>query len=1461
MTSTQNGACGEIQNVSYQSGLEFEGGNAVRYSVAVSVLVCPVLGCACVTAAAAGTITWGGWRLELDAAGAGVTEVAFDGQVIAKTPPPGVLGVDVLLSEKPRRWLVEGATTPARRERHEWDPAAGTLVLRRRQGDWELREHITLLPERPRLMRRLNVTYRGREDAKFYDARFLFRGVIAADPEGFYALPARFPPHRRAFAELSDGARSGHGRGTAPLLVQQTPHRTLLFLSDDRADPARVDVREHEARLSIEQGFALKGWVRPNVTHDIGSAYMGVIAGPYESGLRAIWDWMDDVDLRVPSDRPDWVRDAVLYCFHPGGTIGSNCLDLGGFAAAREQLMPLVARLGATAIWVMPLEDRSIYHPRDYYKFQGGLGTPEEYRALVAEAHRLGLKVWQDLVPHGASPAYGPLRGNPPGMLAYDEEGKTLNYWCYDFRHCGWQQYIAQVAEHYVRTYGIEGYRIDAVGGSKIPNWNHLGHFVPMSAPYARASLAKREGGLQMIATIRNAVKKHKPFEGSVLAEVNSSPPYAAAADVVYDFTLCGILARLRQTPPAEFVKALQRWLEEQKHADPRGTVRLRYIESHDTVRAQGRYGVSATRALAALTTWTDGMPMIYHEMEIGHQCFLRRVFEVRQELPELRRGEAFYRAVQCETPGVFTCLRLHQDLASVVLINLNPHQVEVVATLPIEQLPLKANERYAVYDAMPDRWLPDDWTRNRRRTLTRTLEGWEATVLAIRPAAAQPPKPALPETPAVPSLAPSRVELRESPDKLVARSAHYRLTIDKRTGLLAELHDGEGRVVSGASDLGFEPDMSLGQVRVTAEREGDGVRISARMELTIHGADPAVHPVATVIYHCLPKGEIDVQATLAPSGRMSRAMWVFSCPDAARWQVNTAEGLLDDDFVVRHRSGKRGTHGIYWRPQGTDVAWQSQMVPLDTNAPFLRWQRDGSKTWTTFSLADTLAARPENVMLLDKWAGREGMHVAIAWRDETVASPPGPATQAFRFRISFHERQPRTVEQSRRPALSHASTHWVIENEHYRVLLSRAGGTIRELWLKQPAQRLVLSNADMYSNSGFIPKGHQRARTYLGAKEDGETGIWVWRDGESLRLRFFGQVRGGGRFSLSRPPVWFYTDYTFTDAPTFRMSYGVRSDGGLKNSDAFLAFAANAPEVPAFALARGDATLARGDMPTRDRVGETKGKTQPDAVTLLNKDGGVLLRLSEVMTTTTLCNVFVHGWRLYLAWLDFGEETMPPRRWFEATMLVTAGDSSPRALPPGAWQQEAGEQEAGEPVPGVFNPSFEVRELTSLLTKHSCGWGVPRADGASGVLAWSVPRHGSITTDAAHQGRRSANVVHEHAGMKCYCLFRQRLDLAQFPPGSKVRLSAWVKGRGIVRGDISWKTGTVRLTVRTADGKVHHIGTPQDSQLVGTYDWRRVELSYTIPANAVQLWVEAGLNGAPDGVIWIDEVRVARSE
>jgi hypothetical protein len=614
----------------------------------------------------------GGWSLSFDGSNGALLRIGFDRRELAAGTAqnsPVTFGVGPADSTV---WL-ENMGFPSKLAKVS-RPAPDTIELTITAGPYELVERYRVFAEPPRLDRSLRLTNRGREAVKLRGVAFRTAG-FKTSPDGFYCFPGQWPPRTHRFAEMQAGRKSyGGGSSIAPALAQLGPDRSLLWASytDDRPG---IEVVEGASRFEVRQSASAAGFLRPDVPQEFGFVSVQVCRGDERAALRQFWTWMDAVGLKVPADRPAWVADAVLYSFHPGGTIGSGFKDVGGFGPATERLLPTLPSLGINAVWVMPIEYESPYWPIDYYRFMEGLGTAEQYRTLVRRGHELGFHVLQDLVPHGGAPRAVHNRKSPEFMLRR-EDGSTFDYWLNDFAWPAWQAYIADVARHYTTTSGIDGFRVDACYGSKAPNWNP-------DIPYARASLAQLQGGLGMLRGIRQVVREVNPASGAILAEVESAR-HQAVSDFVYDFGFCYTLCpQWNRMDAAEFVTNLQEYLEEQHHVEPRGAVRLRHVESHDALRSQLQYGVRGMRALYALSAWIDGVPLIYHGQEVGHRFELARINALRRSRPELSHGEASYRAVSCDTPGVFTCLRTLGDRRSVIAINFNREAVRPTLQWP----------------------------------------------------------------------------------------------------------------------------------------------------------------------------------------------------------------------------------------------------------------------------------------------------------------------------------------------------------------------------------------------------------------------------------------------------------------------------------------------------------------------------------------------------------------------------------------------------------------------------------------------------------------------------------------------------------------------------------------------------------------------------------------------------------
>ncbi|NGO51522.1 alpha-glucosidase [Allomesorhizobium camelthorni] len=97
----------------------------------------------------------------------------------------------------------------------------------------------------------------------------------------------------------------------------------------------------------------------------------------------------------------DWWRGAVIYQIYPRSYQDSNGDGIGDLKGIIRRL-PYIASLGADAIWISPFFKSPMkdfgYDVSDYCDVDPMFGTLADFDDLIAEAHRLGLRVMIDEV-------------------------------------------------------------------------------------------------------------------------------------------------------------------------------------------------------------------------------------------------------------------------------------------------------------------------------------------------------------------------------------------------------------------------------------------------------------------------------------------------------------------------------------------------------------------------------------------------------------------------------------------------------------------------------------------------------------------------------------------------------------------------------------------------------------------------------------------------------------------------------------------------------------------------------------------------------------------------------------------------------------------------------------------------------------------------------------------------------
>ncbi|MET8561773.1 glycoside hydrolase family 13 protein [Streptomyces flaveolus] len=115
---------------------------------------------------------------------------------------------------------------------------------------------------------------------------------------------------------------------------------------------------------------------------------------------------MADHSPDLSSRNPDWWRQAVIYQVYPRSFADADGDGLGDLRGITRRLGHL-AGLGVDALWLSPFYPSELadggYDVIDPRGVDERLGTLDDFDALVAEAHRLGLKVVVDIVPNHTS--------------------------------------------------------------------------------------------------------------------------------------------------------------------------------------------------------------------------------------------------------------------------------------------------------------------------------------------------------------------------------------------------------------------------------------------------------------------------------------------------------------------------------------------------------------------------------------------------------------------------------------------------------------------------------------------------------------------------------------------------------------------------------------------------------------------------------------------------------------------------------------------------------------------------------------------------------------------------------------------------------------------------------------------------------------------------------------------------
>ncbi|MCS0590094.1 alpha-amylase family glycosyl hydrolase [Massilia norwichensis] len=314
----------------------------------------------------------------------------------------------------------------------------------------------------------------------------------------------------------------------------------------------------------------------------------------------------DTAPAAPPIAHVAWSKNANIY------EVNIRQYTKEGTFKAFAAHLPRLKKMGVDILWLMPIQPigeknrkgtlGSYYAVRDYTAVNPEFGNLADFKALVKQAHGLGMKVIIDWVAnHTAFDNRWTVEHKDWYLL--DEKGEIFpvtytegaepEYWTdvtgLDYRNKDLWKGMTDAMLYWVRETDIDGFRCDVAGKVPTPFWNQA----------------------------RDALDRVKPV--FMLAEADKPELQEHAFDMSYGWDTKDLFKDIAKGK--KDARALKDFLAHPPKTFPAGAYRMRFTSNHDENSWSGSdvelYG-PAFKAMAVLAATLPGMPLIYGGQEAG---------------------------------------------------------------------------------------------------------------------------------------------------------------------------------------------------------------------------------------------------------------------------------------------------------------------------------------------------------------------------------------------------------------------------------------------------------------------------------------------------------------------------------------------------------------------------------------------------------------------------------------------------------------------------------------------------------------------------------------------------------------------------------------------------------------------------------------------------------------------------
>lgn len=313
-----------------------------------------------------------------------------------------------------------------------------------------------------------------------------------------------------------------------------------------------------------------------------------------QTGIFSAQVWMPETTYTFRSPRPE-LGDAPLLIYECHVGMSSEEPKVSSWSEFRTEVLPRIVALGYNAIQLMAVQEHPYYgsfgyHVSSFFAPSSRFGTPEELKALIDEAHRLGLKVIMDLVHSHA------VKNEVEGLGRYDgtrtlffHEGNRGEHpaWdslCFDYGRPSVIHFLLSNCKYWLEEFNFDGFRFDGV--SSMLYYSHgLGETFTSYADYFNGH--QDADAMAYLAIANKLIHQLRPEAITIAEEVSGMPGLASPLEdggIGFDYRLSmnipDLWTRLVKEQTDECWSAGEIWHQlTNRRMDERT---ISYAESHD---------------------------------------------------------------------------------------------------------------------------------------------------------------------------------------------------------------------------------------------------------------------------------------------------------------------------------------------------------------------------------------------------------------------------------------------------------------------------------------------------------------------------------------------------------------------------------------------------------------------------------------------------------------------------------------------------------------------------------------------------------------------------------------------------------------------------------------------------------------------------------------------------------------